>query len=340
VVKSSFGIIVHGGAGSLSLSMKEDIHLRRETLRKSATEGYNILRNGGSSLDAVEASIWVLEDSQIFNAGAGSCTTIDGKVEPDAAVMLGDLRCGAVAGANMVSNPISLARAVMEKTDHVFIAGSEPLRMFAKSIKIELHNLKPTGSRLKQYREYLRKMKADELKEWPKNSKLVGSYDQSYGNLDTVGSVAIDSFGRLCAGVSTGGRFMKLPGRVGDSAIPGAGIYADSNSGAASATGAGEEIIRVSLCKTVCDFMKHGLDAQSACDASISLLSNVRGVGTAGVIAIDAEGNYGLARNTEMMPASLCFSYRDKPVTAVGPNEYSDLYLRKSSVNQTGKLKM
>ncbi len=319
--------------------MRKDINLRRETLRKSASEGYNILRSGGSSLDAVEASIWVLEDSQIFNAGSGSCTTIDGKVEPDAALMLGDLSCGAVACANMVSNPISLARAVMEKTDHVFLAGSEPLRMFAKSIKMEIHDLKPTEARLKQYREYLRKMKSDELKEWPKNSKLLGSYDQSYGKLGTVGSVAIDSSGRVCAGVSTGGRFMKLPGRVGDSAVLGAGIYADSNSGAASATGAGEEIIRVSLCKTVCDFMKSGLDAQSACDASISLLSRVRGIGTAGVIAIDKSGNYGLSRNTKMMPVSLCFSYKDKPVAAVGPEEYTALYL-KPAFNQTRRLKM
>jgi L-asparaginase / beta-aspartyl-peptidase len=226
MVKSSFGLIVHGGAGSLSLSIKKDINLRRETLRKSVTEGYKILRNGGSSLDAVEASIWVLEDSKIFNAGAGSCTTIDGKIEPDAALMLGDLSCGAVADANVVSNPISLARAVMEKTDHVFIAGSEPLRKFAESIKMELHDLKPTRARLGQYREYLRKMKSDELREWPKNSKLLGFYEKSHGNLDTVGSVAIDSFGKVCAGVSTGGRFMKLPGRVGDSAIPGAGLYA------------------------------------------------------------------------------------------------------------------
>jgi len=340
VVKSSYGLIVHGGAGSLSLSIKKDINLRRETLRKSAAEGYKILRNGGSSLDAVEASIWILEDSQIFNAGAGSATTIDGRVEPDAALMLGDLRCGAVAGANMVPNPISLARAVMEKTDHVFIAGSEPLRKFAESIKMELHDLKPTRSRLRQYREYLRKMKSDELKEWSKNSRLLGFYEKSYGNLDTVGSVAIDSTGRICAGVSTGGRFMKLPGRVGDSAIPGAGLYAESNSGAASATGAGEEIIRVSLCKTICDFMKSGLDAQSACDASISLLSRIRGFGIAGVIAIDKSGNYGLARNTEMMPVSLCFSYREKPLAAVGPEEYPNLYLRKTSVNRRGKLKM
>jgi L-asparaginase / beta-aspartyl-peptidase len=240
----------------------------------------------------------------------------------------------------MVLNPISLARGVMEKTDHVLIAGDKPLRRFAQSINIELYNLKPTESRLRQYQNYLRKMKSDGLGEWPKNSKLIGSFGKGYGNLDTVGAVAIDSKGSLCSGVSTGGRFMKLPGRVGDSAIPGAGLYADSRSGAASATGAGEEIIRISLCKTVCDFMKVGLDAQSACDASISLLSKIRGSGTGGVIAIDRQGNYGLARNTEMMPFSLIFSNYEKTIAVVNPDEYSKLFLKRSLVSRTRKMRM
>ncbi len=339
VAESRFGLIVHGGAGSLQRSMRKDIALRRQILRKSISEGYALLRKGGSSLDAVEASIRVLEDSGIFNAGSGSCTTIEGKVEPDAAVMLGDLSCGAVAGASMVSNPVSLARACMEKTDHVFIAGAEPLRKFARSIGFEIHDLEPNKMRLDQYEEYMKKMGAGELKEWPKNSALLGRYlGQEYGNLDTVGSVAIDADGKVCAGVSTGGRFVKLPGRVGDSPIPGAGLYADSSSGAACATGAGEEIIRVSLCKTVCDFMKNGLDAQAACDASISLLSKVRGVGVAGIIAVDLIGNYGLARNTEMMPVSICFSYSKKALAVVLPEEYDVIYSEKE--RNLGKLKM
>src|SRR5579872_943710 len=101
-------------------SRNKDIDLRRKILRKSAADGYEILKKGGSSLDAVQSAVIVLEDSGIFNAGKGSCTTIEGKIEPDAAVMTGDLQCGAVAGASMVSNPILLARACMEKTDHVF----------------------------------------------------------------------------------------------------------------------------------------------------------------------------------------------------------------------------
>ncbi len=327
VSNSPYGLIVHGGAGSLQRSLKDDIDLRRKILRKSAFEGFEILRRGGASLDAVETAVIVLEDSGIFNAGKGACTTIEGKVEPDAALMLGDLSCGSVAGASMVSNPISLARACMEKTDHVFLAGEGPLRRFAKAVGFELHDLQPTKMRMKQFEEYKRKMKAGEFKEWPKNSKLLPHYaEEEYGKQDTVGAVGIDSEGMLCAGVSTGGRFMKLPGRVGDSPIPGAGLYANSNSGASVATGAGEEIIRVTLCKTICDFMRDGLDAQAASDASISLLTKLRGPGVAGVISIDAKGNFGLARNTEMMPVSLCFSYREKPVAVVLPEEYGVIY--------------
>jgi L-asparaginase / beta-aspartyl-peptidase len=336
---SRFGLIVHGGAGSLQRGLKDDIDRRRKILRKSVSEGYEILRKGDASLNAVEAAVRVLEDSGIFNAGKGSCTTIEGKVEPDAALMLGDLRCGAVAGASMVSNPISLARACMEKTDHVFLAGEGPLRKFAKMVGFEIRDLQPNKMRMEQFEEYMRKMKSGDLKEWPKNSELLPRYvEEEYGNRDTVGAVGIDSEGMVCAGVSTGGRFMKLPGRVGDSPIPGAGLYADSNSGASVATGAGEDIIRVSLCKTICDFMREGLDAQAACDASISLLTKVRGPGIAGVIGIDSNGEFGLARNTEMMPVSLCFSYRDKPLAVVLPEEYGAIYPERGHVSR--KLKM
>lgn len=315
--------------------MKKDIDLRRQILRKSAFEGFKILKKGGSSLDAVEASVMVLEDSGIFNAGKGSCTTINGKVEPDAAVMTGDLRCGAVAGASMVKNPIVLARACMEKTDHVFLAGEGPLRAFATSISFPMNDLVPNEVRMKQYEDYLKKMKSGQLSEWPRNASLLPRYtDLNYNEMDTVGAAAIDIRGQVCAGVSTGGRFMKLPGRVGDSPLPGAGLYASASSGATVATGAGEEIIKVSLCKTVSDYMRDGLDAQSACDASIALLTAIRGVGVAGLIAVDSKGNYGLSRNTEMMPVSLCFSYAPKPLAVVLPEEYGEISLLKKKVQK------
>lgn len=334
----NYGLIVHGGAGSLQRGLVDDIDRRRKTLHESASQGFKILKRGGSSLDAVEASIIVLEDSGIFNAGKGSCTTIEGKIEPDAGLMMGDLRCGSVAGASMVRNPISLARACMEKTDHVFVAGEGPLRKFARTVGFEITQLEPTEMRLKQYEDYMKKMKAGDLNEWPRNSALLPQYQKlGYNDMDTVGAVAIDSRGDLCAGVSTGGRFMKLPGRVGDSPIPGAGLYANST-GASVATGAGEDIIRVSLCKTICDFMRDGLDSQAACEASINVLTRTKGPGVAGVIAIDSEGNFGLARNTEMMPVSMRFSNSKETSAVVLPEEYDRIPLNEKQV--TRQLKM
>jgi beta-aspartyl-peptidase (threonine type) len=307
VRKSNFGIVVHGGAGSVGSEV--GTRARREFLRKSVSTGYEVLRRGGSSLDAVEEAIKVLEDSGIFNAGSGSCLTVKGGVEPDAAIMKGDLSCGAVANASIVRNPISLARSVMEKSDHVLIAGAKELEQFARAIGFPLFELKPSAVRQAQFNETLAKARRAGMNgEWPLNSKL-----KSY--FGTVGAVAIDSRGELCSGVSTGGRAMKLPGRVGDSAIVGAGIYADEMSGAACATGAGEEILRVSLCKSAGDFMRFGLGAQDAADAAISLISRRRGLDTAGIIAIDRFGGLGISRNTQMMPHSYQFASMRKVVT-------------------------
>jgi L-asparaginase / beta-aspartyl-peptidase len=327
--KANFGIVTDGGAGSLVRLSRNDIDERRRVLKQASSEGYEILKKGGSSVDAVERAIIVLEDSKIFNAGSGSCVTIEGKVEPDASIMTGDLSCGSVANASIAKNPISLARLVMEKSDHVFIAGPEALTKFAMSTDFAgLEELKPTKQRLEQYKVYLKDMEKGALHEWPKNSSLLNSYREKaedYGSGDTVGSVAIDSDGKVCAGVSTGGRFMKLAGRIGDSAIPGAGLYADKHAGAASATGEGEEIIKVCLCKTVSDLMRSGIGAQSACESAIDLLTNARGPGTAGVIAVDSGGRFGISRNTEMMPVSLRFPFMESTLSVVLPEEYDKL---------------
>lgn len=302
----NYGIVIHGGAGTIS--RKTGLKERESVLKESVSGGYEILRKGGASIDAVEEAIRVMEDSKVFNAGSGSCVTIEGKVETDAAVMKGDLSCGAVAHASVVKNPISLARAVMEKSDHVLISGADELERFARAIDFPLHKLKPTEKRLKQYKIDLARIRNGKSKEWRLNSKL-----ESY--FGTVGAVAIDSRGILCSGVSTGGRSMKLPGRVGDSAVIGAGIYAYKNSGAACATGEGEEIIRVCLSKTVCDFMEKGLGAQRAADAAIGVLTERRGTNIAGIIVIDKQGGLGISRNTRMMPHSYLFSNMRKAVT-------------------------
>jgi len=323
--KRDFGVVIHGGAGSFTPGSKEEFARRRACLAKSATKGFEALESGGSSIDAVETAIRVLEDSGVFNAGRGSSLTITGEVLTDASIMSGNLECGSVAGANVARNPISLARAVMERSDHVLMVGTNNLENFARACGYPIEPLKPSELRKKQYNDYLGQMSRGKLKEWPRNMKLVGpggySFRRSFENGDTVGAVAIDRRGRLCAGVSTGGRWLKLPGRVGDSALVGAGVYADELAGAASATGAGEEIIKVNLCKTVCDLMKMGADAQSACDAAINVLSERRGIGTAGVIAVDRFGRYGASRNTEVMARAFRFSLMKRIHVALLPSE-------------------
>jgi L-asparaginase / beta-aspartyl-peptidase len=309
--KPNFGLVVHGGAGSIRRELKKEVGKRSAYLRKSVAAGYEVLRKGRSSTDAVERAITVLEDCGVFNAGSGSCLTVEGKIEPDAALMNGDQSCGAVAHASIVKNPISLARSVMEKSDHVLIAGTRELEEFARAVGFPLSQLEPTAYRRLEWKRRLGELKSSgKIAGWPRNSTLVSkSYIKSPG---TVGAVAMDSNGKLCAGVSTGGRFMKLPGRIGDSAIVGAGLYADYDVGAAVATGEGEEIIKVCLCKAACDFMKLGLDAQDASDAAINLISQKRGRGTAGIISIDRLGGLGVSRNTQMMPHSYRFSSMNK----------------------------
>ncbi len=326
---------MHGGAGSFTPSSRKDIAERRRFLNRSAEAGFSMLRRGKTGADAVEEAIKILEDSKVFNAGSGSSLTLEGKVSADASIMKGDLSCGSIAASNVVKNPISLARQVMERSDHVLIVGSENLRKFAAAIGMKYYELSPSSFRLEQYRHNLAQMKDGNVDTWPRNFNLMKKYSLQKEKLppeksDTVGAVAIDKNMKVCAGVSTGGRWLKLPGRVGDSALVGAGLYADNSSGAACATGAGEDIIRVGLCKSVCDFMKMGADAQSACDSAISSLSQVIGLGIAGVIAVDRFGHFGTARNTEMMARAFLFSSMKKPHVAVLPNETDPVSLLKA----------
>ncbi len=322
---TDYGIIVHGGAGSFVPGVGSEIAKRKSVLAKSAEAGYRILKKrGGSSLDAVEEAIRVLEDSEVFNAGSGSSLSLEGTVTADASIMAGNLSCGAIGNVSVSKNPISLARKVMERSDHILLVGDKDLIKFSKAIGYPVEPLSPSALRVLQYRRNLSTMEKGKVRAWPKNYKLLreyleGSSPRPPEQADTVGAVAIDSTFNLCAGVSTGGRWLKLPGRVGDSALIGAGIYADNLSGAASATGAGEEIIRVSLCKSVCDFMRFGVDAQSACDAAIKILTDRRGVGTAGVVAIDKYGRFGASRNTEMLQRAFRFNSMSKSHVAVLP---------------------
>ena len=299
---------------------------RRAVLRESVVVGFNVLKKkGGLALDAVEAAIRVLEDSRVFNAGAGACLTLEGKISADASIMKGDLSCGSIGDSNVARNPISLARQVMDKSDHVLIVGSESLRKFSEATGFKTSELAPTDARINQYHQNLRAMKAGSVETWPRNFALIKKYLTAIkaepANSDTIGAVAIDQESNVCSGVSTGGRWLKLPGRVGDSAVVGAGLYADNSAGAACATGAGEDIIRVCLCKTVCDLMRIGADAQAACDAAISMLTDSRGDGLAGVIAVDRLGRFGSARNTEILQRAFRFNSMKGPHVAIRPHE-------------------
>lgn len=335
-----YGIVVHGGAGSFTPASKAAISLRKRILSQSASVGYDTLKKRGASpADAVEEAIKVMEDSKVFNAGSGASLTLEGKATADAAIMRGDLSCGAIGSVSITKNPISLARQVMENSDHVLLVGDEGLRKFSAAIGLKTSSLKPSEQRLEQYRKNLSSMSKGTVRAWPKNYKLMKFYLKEnrsgvFENPETVGAVAVNEDSKVCAGVSTGGRWLKLPGRVGDSAIIGAGIYADGFSGAACATGAGEEIIKICLTKTVCDIMRMGADAQTACDTAIDILTTRRGYGIAGVVAVDKNGRFGYARNTEMLQAAFRFDSMRRPFPIVMPHEKPPLQ-RKISANLT-----
>ena len=218
-------IIVHGGAGRLR--RKRDLPRYRGEIEKAVGEGMNVLRRG-SSLEAVQAAVECMEDSGAFNAGRGSAIARDGRMQLDAAIMVGrGLRAGGVGACGCTYHPTRLAKAVMEKTKHILIVGKD-CEEIARKAGIGVQELSPTEEILKRYR----------------SSARVALARRPHG---TVGAVAIDRAGVPAAAVSTGGTWLKIPGRVGDSAIVGAGIYADESTGAACATGIGEEIIRSAL---------------------------------------------------------------------------------------------
>ncbi len=283
-------LIVHGGAGTIP----EDRHeAALEGCRRAAQVGWSVLAAGGSALDAVEAAVRVLEDDPTFNAGRGSVMTLVGTVEMDALIMDGaTLRAGAVAAVRRVRNPITLARAVMERTPHVLLvgAGAEAL---AELLGLPLaDDAELVAPRDRARWEAL-------WRDGPPNLREVLAQALA-GPMDTVGAVAMDASGHVAAAVSTGGMSSKWPGRVGDSALIGCGAYADDRAGAVVATGWGETLMRVVISKTACDFMALGLAAPTAVEAAIRLLEE-RVDGRGGLIGVDRAGRVGIAHNTPHM---------------------------------------
>jgi|Deesub1362B_J571_1020462.scaffolds.fasta_scaffold00043_7 beta-aspartyl-peptidase (threonine type) len=292
---ADFGIIVHGGAGT-----HRDKNKAKEGVIKATEEGYKILEKGGAAIDAVCAAVCEMENNPYFNAGYGSALTATGEVELDAAIMIGnELKFGGVAGIRGFKNPILIARKVMEKTDHILLAG-KGAEEFALIEGFRRENLL-SEERFALYRKILSGEDThlkDRMKETWKWIR------QKYGIFagDTVGACAVDKDGFTVAGTSTGGIFFKMEGRIGDTPCPGCGTYATPYC-ASSATGLGESIMKIVLTKYVCDRVEEGKSVSEACKMGIDYLEE-KTKGRAGVIAISADCEFGYYMNTPMMPTA------------------------------------
>ncbi|HEX4919494.1 MAG TPA: isoaspartyl peptidase/L-asparaginase [Candidatus Bathyarchaeia archaeon] len=284
-------IIVHGGAGD----WPTELHMAATSgTAKAAGIGFDVLLGHGSALDAVQAAVVSLEDNPIFNAGTGSTLNLLGEIETDAAIMDGrTLRAGAVALLKRIRNPIKAARVVMEQTDHVLIAGRAAERL-AMENGLPTANLK-VPRRIAAWRRGVR-----ELKSKPRSRISARTIDIfTKKRMDTVGALAIDEKGHLAAADSTGGVSLKLPGRIGDSPILGAGLYADDRSGAATATGLGEQAMRLVISKMACDLMTRKTAAEAA-RSTIRYATKRLGRGT-GLLTLDHRGRFAVAHNTRYM---------------------------------------
>ncbi|MAS58666.1 MAG: beta-aspartyl-peptidase [Gammaproteobacteria bacterium] len=272
----NFGIVVHGGAGVYKDISSERAEAYKEGINKALSKGYEILKSGGNSLEAVTAAVVVLEDLPQFNAGKGSVYTSSETQEMDASLMNGKNGFGgAVASVSKVKNPILLAKAVMENTTHVMLVG-QGAEDFAKENGIEM--VDPSYFYSQKNLDRVRKLKKD-------------------NKLGTVGAVALDKKGNLSSATSTGGRSNKMPGRVGDSPILGAGTWAENGLCAVSGTGHGEYFMRYLIAADVCKRMKYlKIPLLESANKVIENLTNKGGAG--GIIAIDSEGNIATPFNT------------------------------------------
>jgi len=287
-------IVVHGGAGFLGQYRRRG----RDGVIAAAKSGSDCLKKGRTALDAVESAVTVMEDNEIFNAGRGSALTYLGTVEMDASIMDGkSLSAGAVALVHNVKNPIRLARLVMEKTDHVLIAG-DSAEQLARGFSLPKCN--PITERRR--RMYLR-LKKETMYHPTKNSVLLR--DRPAMLTDTVGAIALDQYGNFAAAASTGGITLKIPGRIGDTPQIGSGLYADNRSGAATATGLGEVAIKLVLSKTICSMMEQGRSASAASLHAIQSATKLLH-GQAGVISVDKLGKHAAVHNSQFMPWAYC----------------------------------
>jgi L-asparaginase / beta-aspartyl-peptidase len=288
-------LLVHGGAWDIPF---DQLEAHTYGVIRAVETGYALLRQGASSLDAVEAAVTVLEDDEAFDAGRGSFLTADGRVQLDALLMDGaTLRAGAVACVERLKNPIQAARLVLEQSPHVYFVGAGA-EEFARRHGLPL--IDNTELVLDRERQRLRAAQARARAGIP-DSTFDGGPPHSH---DTVGAVALDAAGNLAAATSTGGTLNKTPGRVGDSSVIGCGGYADNRSAAASLTGWGEPIMKLVLGKWAVDRVPQLGPEQSAQDAIAYLYARLQGHG--GIILLGPDGRYGIAHNTPRMAWAVC----------------------------------
>lgn len=299
-IKPEFSIIIHGGAGTI---LKKNMTSEKEAeytkkLEEAIRVGYNILKNGGTSLDAVQNTINVMEDSPLFNAGKGAVFTNAGTNEHDASIMDGSsLNAGASSGTKIVKNPINLARAVMEKSAHVMLSG-HGAEIFASENGLEI--VEPSYFFTEKAMKSLERVKASE------RNKVASFYNEDIkdSKFGTVGCAALDKYGNLAAGTSTGGMTNKRWGRIGDAPIIGAGTYANNSTCAVSSTGWGEYFIRGIIAHDISALMEYKeITLKEAAKTVIQkkLPAIGDGKGSGGIIAIDKNGNMVMEFNTPGM---------------------------------------
>jgi L-asparaginase / beta-aspartyl-peptidase len=283
-------LLIHGGAWA----MPDDAVAAHENgVAHALAVGYALLEKGASAVDAVEASVAVMEDDETFDAGRGSFLTQDGRVQLDALLMNGEnLRTGGVACVERLRNPIRAARLVLDKSPHVYFVGTGAER-FARQHGMALCD--NTELVIPREQERLYKAQAAERAGLP-DETFSGSLDSH----DTVGAVALDIHGNIAAGTSTGGTLNKAPGRVGDSSLIGCGCYADNRTAAVSLTGWGEPIMKLVLGKWAVDRVAAGASPEQAAEEAIAYLFGRLG-GHGGIILLGPDGRVGIAYNTPRM---------------------------------------
>ncbi|HZO76095.1 MAG TPA: isoaspartyl peptidase/L-asparaginase [Ktedonobacteraceae bacterium] len=315
-------IVVHGGAGDIAPERRE---LAVAGCKEAARVGWRILQAGGTALDAVEAAVRLLEDNPNYNAGTGSCLTRDGNIEMDAGMMEGHtLRVGAVAGVELIKNPIILARKVLE-SPHVLLI-SKGAQEFALEQGLSLCKFEDLLTE-RQYNNWkkLHGIEDDEPRYLRREmgSRTLESADDEPGSIagetekkhGTVGAVAIDMSDNLAAATSTGGFLNKYPGRVGDSPLIGCGFYADENA-AVSCTGYGEDFMRLLIARRAAEFVAGGSNAKEAAQAAIAILS-AKATGTGGLITVDRIGNVGFAWNSKNMARAYFCAEMQEPEAGI-----------------------